>query len=268
MTDDELHSQSYLYVIGALDPDETREFEAHLAGCADCRKEVADMYEVTAQLSEMVAAEPPAELRSAVLAEISTTAQDRAPAARGRHAGPAAAAEATSHATVVPIRRPWRERVSILVAAAAVLGAVGVGTWALNERNDARDEAAAARSQAATAKEVADELTRILNGGDAQTVSTSTDNGAVATVVRSQKQGAALLLATGLPTLPTGKTYQAWTIDNDKPTSAGTFESQGEQTAYELPPAAVQTGIVAVTIEPAGGSDQPTTKPIVALTLS
>jgi anti-sigma factor RsiW len=73
MTDDELHSQSYLYAVGALDPDETREFEAHLAGCADCRKEVADMNDVTAHLSAIVAAAPPADLRSAVLAKIAST---------------------------------------------------------------------------------------------------------------------------------------------------------------------------------------------------
>jgi anti-sigma-K factor RskA len=267
MTDDELHSQAHLYVVGALDPDEVRTFEAHLAGCADCRKEVAAMNEVTAHLSEIVAAEPPVDLRSLVLARIAGTAQDpasaqpaEAPIPRGRHAGPAATAEPHSHATVVPLRRQWRDRVSILVAAAAVIAALGVGGWALNERNDARDEAAVSQQMTA-------ELTSIFTAGDAQTVSASTKSGALTTVVRSPSRGVALLLASGLPSLPSGKTYQAWTIDNDKATSAGTFEPQGDQTAFKLPPAAVETGTVAITVEPAGGSDQPTTTPIVALGL-
>jgi anti-sigma-K factor RskA len=98
-------------------------------------------------------------------------------------------------------------------------------------------------------------------------VSMPTKGGALTTVVRSQARGVALLLASDLPALPAGKTYQAWTIDNGTPTSAGTFESQGDQTAYELPDAAVTTGIVAVSVEPAGGSDRPTTDPIVALSL-
>jgi anti-sigma-K factor RskA len=274
MTDDELHSQAYLYVVGALTADELHEFETHLVGCADCRKEVADMNEVTARLSETVAAEPPAQLRSAVLAEVAGTVQDPQPDAaahehagaappRGRHAASSTEAEqspARAAAPVVPVRRPWRERAAILAAAAAVLVAVGVSGWAINERSDARDEAAASQR-------LMDELTSVLNAGDAQTVTSSTKGGAVAMVVRSDRRGVALLLASDLPALPDGKTYQAWTIDHDKPTSAGTFESQGDQTALELPTAAVSTSTVAITVEPAGGSDQPTTDPIVALSL-
>jgi anti-sigma-K factor RskA len=274
MTDEELHSQSYLYVVGALTPDEVREFETHLADCADCRKEVADMNEVTARLSETVAAEPPAQLRSAVLAEIADTVQDRRPDTaahehagaaprRGRHAASKTDGEQPpddTTAPVVPLRRRWRERAAVLVAAAAVIAAVGVSGWALSERGDARDEAA-------SAQRLMNELTSVLNAGDAQTVSSSTKGGAVAMVVRSDSRGVALLLASGLPALPDDKTYQAWTIDNDKPTSAGIFDSQGDQTAHELPTAAVSTGTVAITIEPAGGSDQPTTDPIIALSL-
>jgi anti-sigma-K factor RskA len=88
-------------------------------------------------------------------------------------------------------------------------------------------------------------------------------------VVRSPSRGVALLLASGLPTLPSDKTYQAWTIDGQgTATSAGTFESDGDETAYQLPPAAVKTGTVAVTVEDAGGVKKPTTDPIVALGLS
>jgi anti-sigma-K factor RskA len=274
MTDDELHSQSYLYVVGALTPDEVREFETHLAECADCRKDVADLSEVTARLSETVAAEPPASLRSAVLAEVADTVQDPRPEAaghehagsrppRGRHAASTPQAEQASDdapAPIVPLRRPWQERTAMLVAAAAVVAAVGLSGWALNERSDARDEAA-------TSQRLMDELTSVLNAGDAQTVSSSTKGGAVAMVVRSQSRGVALLLASDLPALPDDKTYQAWTIDGDKPTSAGIFESQGDQTAFDLPPAAVKAGAVAITVEPAGGSGQPTTDPIVALSL-
>jgi anti-sigma-K factor RskA len=266
MTDDELHSQAHLYVVGALEPDEARTFEAHLAGCADCRKEVAAMNEVTAHLSESVAAEPPAGLRSSVLAQIAGTAQDpasaqpaEAPVSRGRHAGTAATVEPHSHAPVVPLRRPWRDRTAILVAAAAVVAAVGVGGWAINERNDARD-------QAASAQRMANELTAILSAGDAQTVTASTQSGAVTSVVRSSSRGLALLLASDLPALPAGKTYQAWTIDDDKPTSAGIFESQGAQTIVELPAAAVKTSTVAISVERAGGAETPSA-PIVALGL-
>ncbi|HSS68909.1 MAG TPA: anti-sigma factor [Nocardioidaceae bacterium] len=269
MTDDELHSQAYLYAVGALEADEALTFQSHLTSCAECQREVSAMNEVTSQLADVVATEPPPALRSAVLAQIAGTAQD-APStepavalpARGRHAGPAAAVEAQHHASVVPLRRPVRERVSLLVAAAAVLVAVGLGGWALNDRNDARDQASAAQS-------TADALTAILSAGDAETVSSTTQDGARMAVVRSPSRDVALLLASGLPTLPSDKTYQAWTIDGKgTPTSAGTFESNGGETAYQLPPAAVKTGTVAVTVEDAGGAKAPTTDPIVALGLS
>jgi anti-sigma-K factor RskA len=268
MTDDDVHAQAPLYAVGSLDADEVRQFEAHLSSCADCRNEVAAMNEVTASLSGAVATDPPPSLRSAILAQIAGAAQEPASprpaaaavgAARGRHAA-AHVVETAPAATVTPIRSRWRERAPLLVAAAAVVAAVGVGGWALNDRNDARD-------QTTTAQQTINDLTSILNAGDAQTASTTTKNGATMTVVRSQSRGDALLLASELPKLATDQTYQAWTIDADgTTTSAGVFESQGAQTAYPLPAAAVDTGTVAVTIEDAPGAKTPS-KPIVALTL-
>jgi Putative zinc-finger len=41
------------YALGALDPDETRAVDAHLAGCADCRAEVAEISELHAMLGEV-----------------------------------------------------------------------------------------------------------------------------------------------------------------------------------------------------------------------
>lgn len=52
MTD---HDQSLLgpYVLGVLEPNEVREVEEHLAGCADCRQEVAELEETTVLLGEV-----------------------------------------------------------------------------------------------------------------------------------------------------------------------------------------------------------------------
>jgi Putative zinc-finger len=41
------------YALGALDPDETRVVDAHLAGCPDCRAEVAELNELHAMLGEV-----------------------------------------------------------------------------------------------------------------------------------------------------------------------------------------------------------------------
>ncbi len=62
---------------------------------------------------------------------------------------------------------------------------------------------------------------------------------------------------------PSGKTYQAWVIPpGGKPISAGIFS--GGRTSVQLAAAAHPGDTVAVTVEPAGGSAQPTSHPIAA----
>jgi anti-sigma factor RsiW len=273
---DDLHSQSDLYVVGALDPEELREYEAHLADCSECHQEVAAMRELAAELSELAAAEPPTELRASVLAQIARTPQDSVsareevsepvptPAPGGRHAAPlradAVAGEPPSNVT--PIRRPWATRVSAAVAAAAVVAAAIVGGWAINERNDARHEADIAAAQTA-------QLAEVLNSPDVQAASAVVAGGGSAAVVRSKSSDVALLVTKDLPELPSGQVYEAWTIKgNGTPVPAGTFQPEGSQTTFKLTPAAVAAGAVALTVEPEGGSDRPTTTPIVAIDLS
>lgn len=74
---------------------------------------------------------------------------------------------------------------------------------------------------------------------------------------------AARLRVTGLPPAPSGKTYEAWVIPanlNPTPRSAGLF--RGGNTTVHLRGAVPKQAIVAVTVEPAGGSKHPTTTPI------
>jgi anti-sigma factor ChrR (cupin superfamily) len=60
-----------LYALGILDPDETRAFAAHLAGCAACSEEVASMKAVAGDLSLAAgAAVPPPHVRRRVLDEV------------------------------------------------------------------------------------------------------------------------------------------------------------------------------------------------------
>lgn len=244
MTDD-IHAAAASYVVGGLPPDELQAYETHLAGCADCQAEVAELEETTLVLSEAVATEPPPQLRDSVMAAIASTPQE---------------SPSVEPSNVVPLRRSSGNRAIALVAAAAVVVAVGFGGWALQSRNSARDDAQLAQAQAA-------QLAEVVAAPDSQSASAEVSGGGSATVVRSQSQGVALLVAADLPALPDGKTYEAWTIDG-APAPAGTFESGGSHTTLELTPAAVDTSTVAVTVEPAGGSDQPTTDPIVAIDLT
>jgi anti-sigma-K factor RskA len=74
----------------------------------------------------------------------------------------------------------------------------------------------------------------------------------------------ATLHVTGLPAAPRGKTYEAWVIPaRGLPKPAGLFHS-GENATVQLRGTVPQNATVALTVEPAGGSKQPTTKPFFA----
>jgi anti-sigma factor RsiW len=68
----EIHGAVGSYVVNALDPDEREEFEAHLAVCPTCTREVQEFCETAAELSLLASATPPpAALRSSILSAIS-----------------------------------------------------------------------------------------------------------------------------------------------------------------------------------------------------
>jgi anti-sigma-K factor RskA len=242
----DLHSLAGEYAVGGLTEEETSQFESHLATCADCRKEVAEMRDIAVQLSEAVATEPPASLRASVLEQIAHTAQYR----------PSASADpAVGRSNVVPLQRSVQRRTRItgLLAAAAVLAAIAMGGWAVHSRNDANQAA-----------QEAQRLTDVLSAKDVRTASADFGTRGNGTVVVSQSQRRALLVAADLPALPSGKVYEAWTIRRS-PTPAGTFSAGSAQTVVSLPASAVSADSVAVTVEPAGGSSKPTTNPVFAV---
>ena len=68
---------------------------------------------------------------------------------------------------------------------------------------------------------------------------------------------------TGLAPLPAGKQYQAWVIPPGgvpKPEPVFSPDANGSG-SVDIPSAPIKGALVAVTVEPAGGSQQPTTKP-------
>jgi anti-sigma-K factor RskA len=69
------------------------------------------------------------------------------------------------------------------------------------------------------------------------------------------------LQVTGLSAAPSGKTYEAWVIPAGRsPRPAGLFRD-GTSTTVRLHGTVPQNAVIAVTVEPAGGSKAPTTKP-------
>jgi len=93
--DEELEGQAALYALGALDAEEARAFESHLAeGCAACEAELREFESVVSDLAFAAhAAEPPAGVRSRLLALVSegpghtTKGEETLPSSGGESGG-------------------------------------------------------------------------------------------------------------------------------------------------------------------------------------
>jgi anti-sigma-K factor RskA len=78
-----------------------------------------------------------------------------------------------------------------------------------------------------------------------------------------------VFIAANLPTLATGRTFQLWVIPSAGiPISAGTFHPHRDSSAvYVRPGPVADVAAVALTMEPEGGSPQPTMTPFVVTKL-
>jgi len=116
VADDAVHELTAAYALDALEPDEARAYERHLAHCERCRRELATLAEGAVALAFAAPeAEPRLDLRERILV-----------AAR------------SERPNVVPLRPRLRLRANALraVAVAASTAAVGLGIWnvVLHER--------------------------------------------------------------------------------------------------------------------------------------
>lgn len=80
-------------------------------------------------------------------------------------------------------------------------------------------------------------------------------------------EGRMVLVAEGLPSVPEENTYQMWVIEDGEPRSGGVFRPGGHVTAAPLEASLEDADAVAVTLEPARGSPQPTSDPVLSAKL-
>lgn len=87
-------------------------------------------------------------------------------------------------------------------------------------------------------------------------------------VVYSREVGRVMFVSDELPDVGAERTYQLWLIDDGGPTSAGTFQPDAGRAVVVLDGTAEPGLTVGLTIEPAGGSSQPTGEVLVAQPLA
>ncbi|MGM1030732.1 MAG: anti-sigma factor domain-containing protein [Actinomycetota bacterium] len=263
MSDDQrsIDDLAAAYALDALSPAERARFEAEASPAA--LAEAAALAD-TAALLAGDPVEPPPTLRASVLDAIRREPQLDAepPAAPSEAFSAPAVPAAVQPVSVEPARasagpgpaerrararwRPLRTIGAIAAGAALLLGGVALGTQ-LGE--DSTDEA----------------LGAVVSAADAERGEVELPDGSTATVVWSAERGQSVILFDGLTAAPAGSTYQAWYIDADGPQSAGTFDASDGATAFLLDGAFTAGAAVGVTVEPDGGSDAPTTDPILVV---
>lgn len=242
MSTAELHTLTGAYALHALPESERREFERHLVDCEACTQEVRELSATAARLGLAVAETPPRELRDRVMREITTVRQE-APARGGRERGGSGARTGRWSAFAL----------AACVAAAAAFG--GVAVWQNQVAQDARQEANQAQQQN-------QQLAQVLSAPDAKTTSGELTGGAHGTVVVSQTENRAVFLASGMERPPSGKVYQLWFNDEGTMRSAGLMNPSESDDAVLLDGPVDRASGMGITVEPAGGSAEPTSSPV------
>ena len=111
-------------------------------------------------------------------------------------------------------------------------------------------------------------ISLLLSAPEAKLLTHEVTNGGVATVVLAADRHELAVVTTGLPALPSGQVYQLWLIGKPKIVSAGLLPpAKNGQTPAVLATGVAKGDTLGLTVEPAGGSAQPTTTPILALPL-
>jgi anti-sigma-K factor RskA len=237
----DLHILTGAYALNAIDGTERNRFERHMNRCQPCAHEVRGLAETATRLAMATAVMPPPGLRDRVLAA----------ALRARQLPPAADPHPRTGRRAVWLPRLTVATAAVGLAAALVLGIIGVNTRHQLDEAQARNRAIAA----------------VLAAPDIRIFTRATSDGGTATVIVSTGQEKMVFTTAGLPPPPAAKVYQLWLIG--VPTrSAGLLPAPaGGHTTPVVASGLTPGDKIGVTVEPAGGTSQPTTTPIVIIPL-
>jgi anti-sigma-K factor RskA len=235
------------WVLDALDEPDAAAFAAHLGGCPECRREVADL-QVVADVLPMAApqAVPPPALKRRIMAVVDAEAE------------------------LLAATGPEADRADGRAAARRRGGGVGERGGALGRLRGLRPLPAAALATAVLALGVV--LGVVLagsGGGDATTVPGFGPRGA--RVALRVGDGHGQLDFRNMSAPPSGRVYQVWLVTGQgspRPTHALFTVMADGRARVEIPESLRGADQVLVTDEPPGGSRKPTGKVVAGAKLS
>lgn len=227
------------YVLGALPEEERRELEEYLAAHPERQAEVDELGTVASLLAlAPPEQEPPAELRRSIMDVVEAETQ-HPPARTGSWLG--------------GIRELFSVR-NLALGAAALL-VIGLFSWNMLLQGEVQD----LQGRVASLQDAQESRMVALEGtGAAQQAQ------AEVMILEDHK---AVLMAEDMPRVPEDRTYQIWVIEGDIPQPSGLFEPGEEWVAAVVEKPLKKGDVIAVTVEPDGGSRRPTTNPMLTAKL-
>jgi anti-sigma factor RsiW len=221
------------YVLGALEEPEAEVYREHLAGCAACRREVAELQPVVDMLPVSAPIVPaPGHLRDRIMGVVHSEAELLN----------AAGNEADRPARRARSRPRWRVGVlGGLAGAAALAAGVLIGAVAID------------------------------NGGSTHVTRAVVAAGTGTSAVLRQSGGRAELDVSHMAQAPGGRVYQVWLQrphGAPEPTDALFVVDRSGNAAVDVPGNLHGVQRVMVTNEPVGGSRVPTTQPVINVPLA
>lgn len=227
MTPD-LHHLAGAYALDALDAGERAAFESHYPTCEICAGDVVDYRETASLLAAASASAPPTALKGRVMAEIAAT----------RQISPMLPERVVD---LAERRRDRTRRAGLLAAAAAAIVAI-VGFASLLRAGDTGNDLEAIIASP-------DAVVATLGGGDGSLQ-----------LVWSAERDQVVLLGSDVPDAGPGRAYALWFLLDDGVAPAGLFTPDADgvvRSVIDIDD--VDGNGFGVTIEPEGGSLQPTT---------
>ena len=259
---EDAHLLSGAYALDAVSAEEAAAFEAQMRSSEELRGEIAGLTDTAAVLGLSVPpAEPPPALRARLLDLIDTTPQLPAegPQPVTRDAEAAGTGERSATAERMPegthqVPHRIRRRRPVLLLAVAAVAVLLFGGGLLVDR--ALFSPGSSQTTSAFSK--------IAGAPDAQRTEAAVAGGGTATVYWSQSLNESAVVLNGVQK-PADHSLQMWVVTGATAKSVGLFDPPAGQNYEVMQGALGPKQRVAVTVEPPGGSPQPTTKPIVVL---
>lgn len=252
-----------LAAVDALDGRDAQLMRAHLESCAECQSELAEMRDAAALLAHTAPpAAPSAGVRQRIMSEIQSQSRSTPVPA----------------SNVVPLRQglssAWPNVLRLAAAFAFVALLLGIVVLWRRDAASRREIAELSRQlnrQQRDLQAERDNVARqtealaLLNSPDARKIAlagTPAAQTARATFVYDEKARNGVLLIEGLPATPADKAYEVWFIPKGHaPIPGRTFTVNANGRALvsgNLPDVAEYGVVVAITLEPKGGSTVPT----------